>query len=153
MGAGAGKANIEIPEIRFDPVFPVFYKHYDDHPVGLATVLNNEKGAIENVQISFFVNQYMDGPKECDTVEEVKKGETVEVPLYALFRDNVLGITEGTKVTANVLVNYEYGKRELTFETTETIRMYDRKTSPAPIIHYLLSIKRTFWRLDMYLRG
>ena len=126
LGAGSAKANIDIPEIRFDPIFPVFYKHYDDNPVGEVVILNAEKGSIKNVRVSFFVNQYMAGPKESAVIEEVKKGESISVPLYALFTDNVLSITEGTKVTANITVAYELGSRDMVFEKTETIRMYDR---------------------------
>lgn len=126
IGAGGGKANIDVPVIRFDPVFPVLYKHYDDHPLGSATIRNNEKGTINNVRVSLLVNQYMDGPKLCGIVEEIRRGETVELPLYALFTDAVLGVTEGTKVAATLLISYEYSGREPRFESTETIRMYDR---------------------------
>ena len=126
LGAGSAKSNLDLPEIRFEPVFPVFYKHYDDHPVGEAEILNGERGPIKNVRVSFFVNQYMDGPKESTVIEEIKKGETVSAPLYALFTDNVLSITEGTKVTATIGVSYDLGGRDMLFEKTETIRMYDR---------------------------
>ncbi|TFG62049.1 MAG: tetratricopeptide repeat protein [Spirochaetales bacterium] len=126
LGTGAAKSNMRIPKVRFDPVFPVFYKHYDDHTVGDLTLVNEEKGPVKNVTVSLFINQYMDGPKECAVIPEMKKGEIAEIPLYALFTDNVLSITEGTKVTAQLLVSYEYSKRDMSFETTETGRMYDR---------------------------
>ncbi|RKX72954.1 MAG: hypothetical protein DRP87_19760 [Spirochaetes bacterium] len=126
LGAGAGKANIELPEIRFDPVFPVFYKHYDDHPVGKIKILNKEKGTIRNVKVSFFVNQYMDKPKQCAIIKEMKKGEEMEVPLYALFNDRVMSITEGTKVTADITIEYQYAKSDMAMEKSETLRLYDR---------------------------
>jgi len=126
IGAGVGKANIEVPEIYVDPIFPVLYKHYDDHPIGAITIRNAEKGTINNVKVSLFVHQYMDGPKICGIIEEIKKGEEEEVPLYALFTDSVLTVTEGTKVTATFIISYEYSGREPNFELTETIRMYDR---------------------------
>ena len=126
LGAGGRKPQLEIPEIHFDPVFPVFYKYYDDHPVGLVVIRNGERGAIRDVRVSFFVNQYMDKSKECAKIEEMKKGEQKEIPLYGLFTNQVLTITEGTKVTASVRVDYRYADSELTLERSETLRMYDR---------------------------
>jgi tetratricopeptide (TPR) repeat protein len=126
FGAEAAKANIQLPEININPIFPIFYKHYDDNPVGNIIILNSEKGSIMNVKVSFFIDQYMSGPKESITIDEIKKGETAEVNLYALLTDQVLSITEGTKVGANIAVSYEYAGRDLYFETTETVRLHDR---------------------------
>ena len=64
LGAGTPKPNIEVPGIRLDPVFPVFYKYYDDHAVGELVIRNTERAAIRKVCASFFFNQYMEGPKE-----------------------------------------------------------------------------------------
>lgn len=126
LGVGPRKPLLEIPQIRFDPVFPVFYKYYDDHPVGSVLIRNSESGTINDVKVSFFVNQYMEKPKQSVVIAQMKPGEQKEVALYALFTDRVLGITEGTKVAAVVQVAYRLGEAELSLERPETLRLYDR---------------------------
>jgi len=126
FGQGGKKPNIEMIDIRFDPVFPVFYKHYDNHTLGSITLQNSESGPIEDVKVSLYIQQYMDGPKQCALFETMGKNETREVPLYALFADNVLSITEGTKVAAEVISEYTFRGKELTKKETQTVRLYDR---------------------------
>ena len=126
FGVEDAKPNIEIFEIRIDPLFPVFYKHYDDHEIGSVGIKNTEMGVIENVRVSFFVPQYMDKPKQCGVIDKMQKDEEATVQLYALFTDNVLSITEGTKINAQIIVEYDYGEKELSIESSDTLRMYDR---------------------------
>lgn len=126
FGGGGGKANIEVPEININPIFPIFYKYYDDHTVGSIIILNSENGSIKDVKVSFFIDQYMSVPKESAAIDEIKKGESKEVNLFALLKDKVLSITEGTKVAANIVVSYTYAGRDLSFKTTETVRIHDR---------------------------
>jgi tetratricopeptide (TPR) repeat protein len=126
LGAGSRKPRLEIPEIRLDPLFPVFYKHYNDHRVGTVVIRNGERGSIRDVKVSFFVGQYMDRPKESEAIPELKQGEQREVDLFGLFTNQVLTITEGTQVNAVVRVSYRYADADMTRERSETLRMYDR---------------------------
>ena len=126
LGAGSRKPRLQIPEIRFDPLFPAFYKYYNNNRVGTAVIRNEEQGAIRDVKVSFFVGQYMDKPKASAVIPELKKGERRDVDLFALFTNQVLTITEGTQVNAVVRVDYRYADTDLTLERSETLRMYDR---------------------------
>ena len=125
-GSKAGKSKIIIPEIQFDPVFPVFYSYYDENPLGAAVIQNLENGSIKNVRISLLVKQFMDSPKLCASIPEIAKNEEIRVPLLALFSENILTITEGTKASADVIIQYDYMGTELTKTETATIQMYDR---------------------------
>jgi tetratricopeptide (TPR) repeat protein len=62
----------------------------------------------------------------CATFDEMKRGEQQEVPLYALFTDQVLTITEGTKVAAEVEVSYTISGSDLSKAESRTLRLYDR---------------------------
>jgi len=126
IGGEARKAHIEIYEIQFDPIFSVFYKHYDDHPLGSAVIRNDENGPTKNVSVSFFVSQYMEKPKECAVIEGLKMGEEERVSLYALFTDQVFTVTEGSKVTADVRVSNTYADKEMTKLASQRLRLYDR---------------------------
>ena len=125
-GSQGGKSKLNIPEIRFDPVFPVFYSYYDENPLGVAVIQNHESGAIKDVRISLLVKQFMDSPKQCASIPEIAKGEEIRVPLLALFSEKILTITEGTKASADIIIQYDYMGTELTKTETATIQMYDR---------------------------
>ncbi len=127
ISIGGGKsARIEFDSIQFEPVFPVLYKFYDRSPLGSLKLHNAENGAISNVSVTLFVKNYMDNPKECFKIARLSKGEDVEVPLYALFNDSVLDITEGAKVQAEITVEYEFLNDSHSKKAAYTMELYDR---------------------------
>ena len=99
--------SVDIKSIHFEPAFPVFYKHYDDHPVGSIDLQSKLKVSATDVKVQIFVKEYMDAPKTVELLDKLEPGATKTVDLYALFNDKVLGITVGTKVAAEVTVDYK----------------------------------------------
>ena len=122
----SGKSKLEIRQPQFPMVFPVFYKHYDDNPLGEVILRNNESGVIRNITVDFFINQYMDKPKSCAVIKALQPGEEISVPLYALFTDKVLLISEGTKVMGQILTSYEYQDAVLSGERIESVEIQNR---------------------------
>ena len=120
------RPQIEIQPPQFDRIFPVFYRYYNDTPLGDVTFVNNESEPISNVKVSFFVNQYMDAPKVSATYETLEPGAEITTPLLGLFTESILGVTEGTSVTSEVIVEYEVGDRQLTANLTETLPVLNR---------------------------
>jgi hypothetical protein len=106
------RARVEIRDIIIYPVFPAFYKYYNDNRIGSVKIRNAEDGPVRNVRVSFIVRQYMDAPKECAVIAELKQGEEREVPLYALFTRSILGVLEATKAQAEISVTYTYSERD-----------------------------------------
>ena len=125
IGGNKG-SQIKLDNIQFTPVFPVLYKYYDDFPLGNFSLENGEKGTIKSVAVSFYIKDYMNSSKECFRIESMDKGEVVVVPLYALFNDSVLDITEGTKVQAEILIEYEYLNDPQSKQASATFELYDR---------------------------
>ncbi|HAK45919.1 MAG TPA: hypothetical protein DCO79_08390 [Spirochaeta sp.] len=117
---------LEIEPPVFNPVFPVFYQYYNKNSLGSVVIRNNEKKTISDVKVSFFVNQFMEAPKLSLVIDEMESGEKVDVPLYALFKDSVLGITEGTSVTAQILVDYQEDDDFLSTSFSESINILNR---------------------------
>jgi tetratricopeptide (TPR) repeat protein len=117
---------IDIGPPRFERVFPVLYRYYDTNPFGNVSVVNEERGTIEELQISFFVPQYMDSPKLLLEIDELGRGEELELPLRALFTDDILDITESTSVQAQVIASYEQEGVSLTATRTETLEVRNR---------------------------
>jgi tetratricopeptide (TPR) repeat protein len=120
---------LEISSIDLDKIFPVLFKHYDDNPVGKVALYNNESSPVTDITLSFFVERYMDNPKECAVSEEINSKEAVEVNLFALFSDSVLEITEGTKVSAKLTLGYTLKGKPFSEEYTQSLELYDRNAT------------------------
>ncbi len=114
---------LELKTLELGNIFPIFRSYYDTNPIGNVTIVNTGKEAAANVRVSFLIRQYMDGPKECAVIPKIEAGKSISLPLYGLFNDSILGVTEATKVTAEVLV--EYGA-DMTQSRTATVLVYDR---------------------------
>jgi len=117
---------INISEIEFEQVFPVFHKYYDDHPIGTAFIHNRESEPVTDLTVSLFIKQYMDTPKECLSLENMEGGKISEIELNALFAERVLDITEGTKVPVEITLEYKMRGEWYRDTKTETMRLYDR---------------------------
>ncbi len=120
---------LKISNIKYEDIFPVFYKYYDDHPIGKAVIKNDENGEIENVKVSLFIKQYMDNPKSYVIEQPFKKGEQRGVDLFALFNENVLGITEGAKVSSQITISYDFKGDEKSGTVTNTVMLLNRNAS------------------------
>ena len=120
---------MKITDVKLERIFPVLFQYYDTHPLGSITLSNAGNRDVENLEVRLEMQgeqTYMDAPKLSARIEQLKKGESVTVDLFALFNEKVLQVTEGTKVIAQVAVNYTVTGREARDVETLTIEMYDR---------------------------
>ena len=126
---GASKTaqpKLQIIDPKFEPVFPVFFKWYDSNPAGSVVIVNKESRPIKNVKASIFIREFMDAPKVFAEIPSLGKGESKEVPVLALLTDKVLGVTESTKVAAEITVSYDLADGTLKVMRVETLRVLDR---------------------------
>ncbi|MDZ7794824.1 MAG: hypothetical protein U5P10_14380 [Spirochaetia bacterium] len=122
----AGPVRLRFEDSQIRPVFPVFYSYYDANNLGTVTIKNDEPGEIKNVRVSFFVDQFMERSKLSSEVEVLKRGESTEIPLYALFRDDILSVVEETAVSGEIQVKYTYRGVEKTAGLSKTINIINR---------------------------
>ncbi len=126
--AGRDRSKLKVKDIHFDPVFPVFYSYYDDHPVGSIELVNGENSSITDLNVYFHVKQYMEQPKLSATVPRLRRGDAASVDLRALFTNSLLFLTEGTKVSSEIIAEYTYLGRKFTQRIPYTLRIYDRNS-------------------------
>ena len=117
---------LAIRDITIGNIFPIFHTFYDDHAIGKLTLKNTEYSSVTDVTVSMNIRQYMDAPKECTTIRELKAGEERSIDLFALFKNTILDITQATKVAAEISVSYTLNGKPATASKVETIRIYDR---------------------------
>jgi len=113
---------LDFAKLSLDPVFPVLRSFYDEGALGTLSIRNTGRQAALDVQVTVFIRQYMDAPKECALIARIDPGKSVEVPLHALFNDAILSVTEATKVAAEVSVTYRGGE----LAKSATVIVYDR---------------------------
>lgn len=126
FSTGERRPRIDIQPPRLDPVFPVIYKNYDVEPFGSVTITNEESGPITSVRVEFQVPQYMPSPSVIAEIDRMGRGETLDIPVTALFSNEILGITETDAVQGRVIVSYTSGSTDLRAERTATLTIRDR---------------------------
>jgi tetratricopeptide (TPR) repeat protein len=107
IGAGSGSGIIKIePDVA--PIFPLFYSYYDKNAAGVLKISNTGSAAVQDVQVSFYVKQFMDQPKLAWQGKELARGQEVSAWVYALFTDRIFSVVEETKVAGEIQVSYKY---------------------------------------------
>jgi hypothetical protein len=126
MAGAAEGPGVVLEDVALDAVFPVFYKYYDENPIGKAFLRNNGTVPVENIRVGLYIKQYMDNPKLCEGPNRLESGQKGEVVLYGLFTNRVLEISEGNKVSVKISVDYSAEGKAHSQEFIDTIRIHNR---------------------------
>jgi hypothetical protein len=121
-------AGIELTQLSIQDIYPVFYKYYDDHPIGFAVLHNWERAPVQNVKVSVWIKEYMNDPKEVPGPAKLESGQDATVNLFSLLKKEVLANTEDTKVAANLSVRYTLNGKEIKKDSVQTIRILKRNS-------------------------
>jgi tetratricopeptide (TPR) repeat protein len=87
-------------------LFPVLYEYYETRPIGVVTLTNTSSKPLVNLRVSFLVEDYMKAATPCVVIDRLAPGVSVPVDLHALFSEQVLSLTERTRITAKLLFDY-----------------------------------------------
>lgn len=124
--AGPAKGDfLELYDTEFS-IFPVLFKYYDEHPVGETTIKNDSNRPVEDVKVTLFAKQYMDDPKQCCPGFSIRPREEKEIDLLALFNREVLQISEGTKSSCVITIEYTVNGEEYVQEVFRTMDFENR---------------------------
>jgi hypothetical protein len=119
-------SNIEIDNIDLFPLFPVLYRYYNTHSVGTLHIKNNGKKTVQNISLALYVDRYMDNPMEAGSPITLAPGEEREIPLYGLFNDQLMDVTEGTTVSARITLTHPLGSRQFSKDFNGSLEFYNR---------------------------
>ncbi|MBE3064240.1 MAG: tetratricopeptide repeat protein, partial [Spirochaetes bacterium] len=122
-------SGLKVEGSQGEPVFPIFYTSYEKVPIGTVTITNTEQAEIRNVEVSFQAGSYSSRPITCAGFTVIPKGKSVEAPLYASFNEQVLTLTENTKVQAEVIVAYTLLDSRRETRKAQTIKFNHRNAT------------------------
>ncbi|MBT7122332.1 MAG: hypothetical protein HN948_04915, partial [Clostridia bacterium] len=117
---------LDVEVVQLADIFPVFFKHYDDHPLGKIELVNKGDVELTDISVSIFINKYMDFPKTTDVTSSIPPGSHVEANVFALLNESVLEVQEPTKVGVRIDVDFKIAEKRKTISKSATIRMLDR---------------------------
>jgi ABC-type oligopeptide transport system substrate-binding subunit/tetratricopeptide (TPR) repeat protein len=122
-------APLELKELSFDDVYPVFRTYYDTHPLGKVVLRNITGQLITDIRVSFQIKEFMSDPKDCAAPSELAPGESCSVDLFGLFLPTILQTTEETKTQARVDVDYTYDGQVQHQSLVQSIPILDRNAT------------------------
>ncbi len=131
FGQDPDAASALIRAVRFDEIdlpvaFAAMQSYYVQQPLGTVRITNTDRQPLRDVQVSFLQPGYMDSRTLCETIPELKSGESWEVDLHATFNDEVFR-TEGVKpLTGEVAVSYTLRQRAVDQKESVSYDLQDK---------------------------
>ena len=126
LAEAADDAVLQITDPVFKDVFPVFFKSYDEHPIGSAQLTNVGSNGITGLSVDLLIRSYMDNPTACHAPKTLAPGESAGMDIRGFFNESVLSIEEATKVSAELIVRYECDGERVARTYTDVVRLHDR---------------------------
>ena len=112
------KYGVQIDDLSIEDLYPNLLARYENNPFGTFTIQNHYQSPISNIEIGFYISDYMVAPNTW-LFDEIEKGGTLAVPLTASFSKKILSLTEPVTVTARVTLSYylddEFRREEFFF--------------------------------------
>jgi tetratricopeptide (TPR) repeat protein len=112
-----------------EAVFPIIYYKSEKTPIGSLKLTNGESAEIRDVRVSFSAGAYTSRDADCGSVEVLRRGKSVELPLYAIFNDKVLGFSELTKIQGEVRVEYKILNADKQSRSAVTVTFNNRNAA------------------------
>lgn len=119
------RAPLEIDAAQLHNVFSNSYKLYEQDGVGTIKLTNNTRTPMNDIKVSFVLNNFMDFPTE-QRIDSLAPGASREVVLKAVFNNNILTLTEDTPVQAKLEASYFENGQPRTYSQIKTINIYDK---------------------------
>ena len=105
---GLFKTNgIKNLEFETQPLFPIFYAHYDTNSFGSVTFTNLEKNAITDVEVSVFIEQFMSVPKVVATYDKILPGQDFSADLTAFLNESIMNQMQKQMADAQISISYK----------------------------------------------
>ena len=106
LNAEPGQPSVQLKELSFDDIYPVFRTYYATHPLGKVVLSNGLNKPISDIKVTFQIKEFMTDPTDCQAVSQLAPGQSSSVNLYALFLPAILDTSENSESQASINVDY-----------------------------------------------
>lgn len=106
-GLSGRNTSIVVDDTQAVDIFPLRYYAYEKERIGTIRVTNKEQAEVRDVDVVVQAGTYGSRETVCGHVALLRKGASVELPLYVALGEGVLAFTENTKIQAEVVVRYK----------------------------------------------
>ena len=107
---------VAMQDFETQPLFPIFYAHYDSSNFGTVSFTNLEKNDLTDVEVSIYIEQFMSVPKVVGNYDRVKPGEEFSVELTAFLNESIMNQMQKQLTDAVVTVTYKNLGQKGTYE-------------------------------------
>lgn len=131
FGEDPDSARAIIRALRLDglslgPAFAAMQSYYAQNPLGTVTVTNTERLPVTELSISFLQPGYMDVETPSFSRAKLAPGESVVVPLKAVFNQQVFTTEGKTPLTGEIIAKYKLGGRAVEQREPAGYDLYDK---------------------------
>ena len=131
FGEDPDAAGSSIRAIRFDnislpPLFAAMQSYYVKNPAGTVSISNKEKYALEDISLSFMQPGFMDSPSPMGSSISLAPGESIEVPIYLTYNNEVFSTQGTTPLTGEIIASYTVRGRTVEQRTSVNYDLHDR---------------------------
>ena len=107
---------IALQDSQTQPLFPIFYAHYDENAFGTVLFTNLEKNDLTDIEVSVFIEQFMSVPKIVGTYERISPGEEFSADLTAFLNESIMNQMQKQLTDAVITVSYKNLGQSGTYE-------------------------------------
>jgi tetratricopeptide (TPR) repeat protein len=118
--------DLSIQGLQIDPVLPVFKNFYEEAALGIINIRNENRTAIRDLSVTFFIEDVMNSPETLVRGAEIPGNGSLEIPIRALFNNQILEITQSTKARFTIQVEYLDGNRSRSANYRDNIEILHR---------------------------
>ncbi|MGA2611867.1 MAG: tetratricopeptide repeat protein [Spirochaetia bacterium] len=120
---------VELKDVAFDDIYPVFRTYYATHPLGKVVLRNGLDKPISGIKVRFQIKEFMTDPTDCPAPTDLGPGESKSVDLLGLFLPSILETTEKTKAQATIDVTYTLNGQPQHLSAVQAIPILDRNAT------------------------
>lgn len=117
---------LSIEETIVPPIFPSLFATYAANPVGTVVIRNSTGKTAQKVRATIFIPRFMDYPGEALEINSLADGDTITIPLFALFNREILNIEEDLPVQAKIRIEWIVDGETLFVEQNPALTIYRR---------------------------
>ena len=122
------RPSIEVVRTVLDNLFPSLMLFYRHNPAGRLTLRNTGNTVVTDIEVSFFINRYMDFPSVTRFEGDLGPGDSGEVNLFGTLNERVLSLQEDLPVQGKIEISWRGGTGGSSLTEVTNLTIY-RNTS------------------------